>query len=434
MKTILPSTTSRNMPRLAAVLLSTLSICSSLQASDVMVGVPPERGTQATFQNYREHPFNRWTFRNAGAPMNVVMIPREGEIYRFAEGEIEEWDSQTFDTVFEENYADGVIIIRGDEILHERYFHDFNRHSQHTWFSMTKSLVSAAFGNILATGEVDLQDSPADIIPELEGGGFERTTVQQVLNHTSAIDFQENYTDPDSEFLKYYAPALNMAWLPGAADVQPGDSDIYGAHDFLAEFIEPDTNREPGKLFDYNSANADLLGWMVARASGMPLQDYLQKTIWSKLGAEHDAYIMVDRAFMPVATGGMNSTLRDAAKFGMMIRDRGSFNGEQVVPAVWVDQTLRLNRRNISNMSNNRKYGADPWLAYKNMWWVLNANPGEYAAVGIHGQVIYINLAADTVMTWFSSQPVASAANNPRFHAKLNAARKLAQVIANSDS
>lgn len=221
-----------------------------------------------------------------------------------------------------------------------------------------------------------------------------------------------------------------MAWLPGAADAQPGKTEIYGVHDFLTTFVEPDTQLEPGQLFDYNSANADVLGWLITRASGQSLQGYIQANIWSRLGAEHDVYILVDRAFMPVATGGMNSTLRDAAKFGMMMRDGGQFAGQQVVPAVWVEQTLRLNRRNISNMSRNKKYRHYPWLAYHNMWWVLNANPGEYAAVGIHGQVIYINQAANTVMVWFSSQPGASAANNPEFHAKLDAARLLAAQIA----
>jgi hypothetical protein len=394
-----------------------------------MQGVPPTRESQATLQNYREHPFSQWTFRNAGAPLHSVMIPREGQIHQFDQATIPAWDGAAFDRVFADNYADGVIIIRGNTVLHESYFNGLDRHAQHIWFSMTKSLVSAAFGKLLLSGEVDLEASPADVIPELEESGFARTRVQDVLDHASAIDFKENYTDPDSEFSRYYAPALSMGWMPGAADVQPDDSDIYGVHDFLVKFIKPDKKLRPGDAFDYNSSNADVLGWLVARLSGMPLNEYLQQTIWSKLGAEHDAYMVVDRAYMPVATGGMNTTLRDAAKFGMMVRDRGQFNGQQVIPAIWLQQTLRLNRRHIQNMSDNRKYRKDPWIAYHNMWWILNANPGEYAAVGIHGQVIYINQRANTVMAWFSSQPTASAANNPVFHAKLSAARELAQQL-----
>ena len=404
-----------------------------------MQGVPPSRESQVTMGNYRDQPMSRWAFRNAGAPLNVVMIPRQGPIQTLPGplhpelGEREFTDLHgrklTFDALFEANYADGVVIVQGSRLLHERYFHDFNGHTQHIWFSMTKSLASTAFGLLVAQGKVDLQASPAIYIPELKGSGFERVTIQQVLDHATALDFSENYTDHASDFFRFYAPALNMAWLPGAADAQPGDADIYGVHDFLVQFIKPDPKLQPGAAFDYNSSNADLLGWLVARISGQSFQDFVQQHIWAKLGVEHDAYIAVDRAYMPVVTGGMNTTLRDAARFGMMIRDRGQLKGEQIIPMDWVDATLEIDDTLRANMAANAKYSDDPWLAYHNMWWVLDDQLGEYCAVGIHGQVIYINRSADTVMAWFSSQPGASAARNLDFQSKLKAARELATSL-----
>ena len=425
---------------LAALLTSTFVMAGP--ATDVvepMQGVPPSRESQVSMKNYRDYPMSQWAFRNAGAPLNVVMIPREGDIRQLPGplrpelGERPFTDMHgrelTFDALFEANYADGVAVVQGSRLLHERYFNGFHAHAQHIWFSMTKSLASAAFGILVEEGKVDLQASPAKYIPELKGSGFERVTVQQVLDHATAIDFKENYTDPKSEFFRYYAPALNMGWLPGAADAQPEDTKIYGAHDFLVKFVKPEPGLQPGSAFDYNSTNADLLGWLIARLSGQSFQDYVQQQIWSKIGAEHDAYIAVDRAYMPVATGGMNSTLRDALRFGMMIRDRGAVAGEQVVPAAWVDATLAVGEQLQSNMAANAKYSADPWLAYHNMWWVLDADAGEFCAVGIHGQVIYINRSAKTVMAWFSSQPGASAAGNLDFHSKLKAARELATSL-----
>jgi CubicO group peptidase (beta-lactamase class C family) len=386
--------------------------------------------------NYRDYPMSMWAFRNAGAVLNTVMIPREGDIrplpgpLRPEIGERRFTDPQgrelSFDALFQANYADGVLVMQGGRLLHEAYFHEFNEGSHHIWFSMTKSLASTVFGLLVAQGKVDLDASPVKYIPELKGSGFERVTIQQVLDHTSAINFKENYTDLQSDFALYYAPALNMGWLPGAADVQPADAKVYGVQDFLVQFIQPDPALEPGEAFDYNSSNADLLGWLIARISGEPLQDYIQRNVWAKLGAEHDAYIAVDRALVPVATGGMNTTLRDAARFGMMIRDRGEFGGQQVIPAQWVDASLEVSDKVAANMAANPKYGEEPWTAYHNMWWILDADKGEYCAVGIHGQVIYINRSADTVMAWFSSQPGASAARNPEFRAKLQAARELA--------
>ncbi|NND82902.1 MAG: serine hydrolase [Gammaproteobacteria bacterium] len=423
------------------------SHASSAQENDlsaaVMQGVPPSRDSQVTLRNYREYPKNRWAFRNAGAPLHVVLIPRAGDIVPLqraidpsigaAKHKDLHGNTLSLDALFERYYADGLIVVQGDKVVHERYFNGFNEHAQHIWFSMTKSLVSSAFGLLVAEGKVDLSASPVKYIPELKGSGFERVSIQNVLDHATALAFKENYTDPESDFIRYYAPALSMGYMPGAADASSADTKVYGAHDFLVHFVQPDPELEPGDAFDYNSSNADLLGWLIARISGLSLQDYLHKHIWAKLGAEHDAMIAVDRAYMPVATGGMNSTLRDAARFGMMIRDGGRFNGEQVVPAAWVNASLDVDPKLRNMMSANSKYSADPWSAYHNMWWLLDAEAGEYCAVGIHGQVIYINRKADTTMVWFSSQPGASAANNPDFHSKLKAARELVSKLASKE-
>jgi CubicO group peptidase (beta-lactamase class C family) len=394
-----------------------------------MIGVPPSTASQATQHNARQQPFSKWTFFNAGAPLNVVMIPRRGEIHRLP-SDRKARDFSSLDTTFRNNDADALVVIKGNRLMHEAYFDDPDyRHQQHIWYSMTKSLVSSAFGILVEQGKVDVSKSPAHYIPELKGSGFERVTIQNVLDHDSALDFKETYTDFSSDFFLHYAPALNMAFLPGARDVQPGTTDIYGVHDFLAKFIQPDMQLQPGEAFDYNSSNADVLGWLVARISGENLSDYIADNIWAKIGAEHDAYIAVDRAFMPVATGGMNTTARDAARFGMLIRDHGKFDGKQVLSKSWTDEILNTEPRIMANMKSSPKYQDEPWQSYHNMWWILDAEKGEFCAVGIHGQVIYINRSTDTVMAWFSSQAVASSARNPVFHAKLNAARALSKTL-----
>ena len=151
----------------------------------------------------------------------------------------------------------------------------------------------------------------------------------------------------------------------------------------------------------------------------------MHQRIWSKLGADHDAYVASDRAGVPVATGGMNSTLRDACRFGQMIRDRGRFGEEQVVPAQWVDATLKVDSHTRAKMTNNPKYKDTPWVAYQNMWWILDTEKGEYAANGIHGQFIYVNRSRDVVVTMFSHHPVASNATSEDTTVKLAAIREL---------
>ena len=405
----------------------------------IMDGAPPSKESQVTFKNYRNYPFNKWAFHNSSAPLNMLIIPREGEVTALVQkddaalGQLQLRDgfgsTRTVETILADDDTDGFVVLRNNEVLFERYYGDMNRHDHHIWFSASKSLVSTALGILIEEGRIKLSDSPAKYIPELKGSGFERTTIQNVLNHSSAIDFKENYTDAESDFLKYYGPAINLVYIPGGRDVQPDNTRIYGVYDFLTKFIGEDKTLQPGAEFDYNSANADVAGWLVTRVSGVPLHDFIQQKIWSRLGVEHDAMIAVDRAYMPIATGGMTSTVRDAALFGQMILNRGKVNGEQVVAADWIDQTLNISTKDTQKMRNNSKYQDNSWTAYKNMWWIIDAAQGEFAAVGVYGQVIYINRSANVVVAYFSSQEVASAARNPQFQSKLFAAQKIAQQL-----
>lgn len=402
------------------------------QKEPTMQHVPPGREEQVTFANYRTHPFSTWAFRNMGAPTNVLMIPRAGSVHPLVDdGQSAlaqlQVDGRPLQEILETSHTNGFLVLKGDRLLYERYYNGLSAHFQHIWFSATKSLTGSALG--LLAGEIDLQASPSRYLRELKGSGFERVTIQNVLDHASAIDFKEDYLDPEANFSKYYGPASNMAFLPGARDAQPGSTDIYGVHDFLGKFVKPDPQRSPDQNFDYNSANADVIGWLLARVSGQPFEQFIHQHIWSKLGCEHDAYVCADRAYMAVTTGGMNSTLRDLARFGSMILQQGCYNGHQVLPAAWVDATLNITVKDRQKMRAKTKYQNEVWSAYHNMWWILDAEAGEYCGVGIHGQALYLNRRREVVIAFFSSQPVASNTKSPFFTAKLRAARRIAEEV-----
>jgi len=344
--------------------------------------------------------------------------------------DIEVAQGLSFERAFEDNYADGVVVLHKGTMVYEQYFHGMQASDHHIWYSMTKSLVTAALGVLVDQGKVDVEKSPAYYIPELKGSAYERTKISQVLDHMSALSFKENYTDPESEFLKYYAPTLNMIHLAGARDALPMDTEILGSWDFAAKFAKPNPALLPGEAFEYNSSNADVIGWLIAKISGQNVGDFIQQHIWSKLGAEHDAAIIVDRALMPVATGGMLSTLRDAARFGQMVMQMGEYNGQQILPASWMAEITDYDPYHMEAMASSPIYKDNDWVAYNNMWWQLDKTRGEFVATGIYGQVIYINRDSQTVIAYFSSQPTASAARNPGYQAKLRAARFMADYLA----
>ena len=412
---------------------------SEPDSHSVMEGTPPTRDSQATMKNYRDYPFSGWTFQNMGAPLNIVMIPRGGDIAELNQPSNQALGKKIFidktgaemtlEDLFKVHFARGMILIQDDKVLYEKYFDGFGPHKQHIWFSMSKSLASAALGILVEQGKIDVKKSPAHYIPELKNSGFERVTIQNLLDMATSIDFKETYTDMTSDFALKYAVAMNMGWLPGARDAQPESTEIYGVHDFLSKYIKPNKELEPGTDFDYNSSNADVIGWLISRVSDQPYEQFISEQIWSKLGMEHDAYFTVDRAFMPVVTGGMNSTLRDAARFALMIRDEGRVKNKQLIPSKWINSALNIDEKLKSHMTTNPKYGEESWEAYHNMWWILDSEKGEFCATGIHGQVIYINRSKNTVMVWFSNQPGAAAPKNINYQSKLNAARLLVNSL-----
>jgi CubicO group peptidase (beta-lactamase class C family) len=155
-----------------------------------------------------------------------------------------------------------------------------------------------------------------------------------------------------------------------------------------------------GQAFQYAPANTDALGWIVERTVNTHLPDALGRDIWSKLGAEHDAYITLDRQGTAFAAAGFCATLRDLARFGQMHLDNGFFNGRQIVPAEWI-AAFRFGAGN----------SADPWTdafpggGYRNHWHTAGNAHGAYFSIGIYGQHLWIDPKAKAVIVKLSSAP-----------------------------
>ena len=190
----------------------------------VMDGFPPSRESQVTFENYRTYPFNQWSFRNIGAPLHVIMVPRSGSVYSFNELPDKtianfptvdtDGKASTFENIFKDFYADGVIVTKNNSVLYENYWNGLSRDYQHIWFSITKSMTSSAIGILVEQKKIDLSASPALYIPELKGSAYERSTIQDVLNMSTGLGFHEDYVDSSSFFWKYYASAMNFFYSP----------------------------------------------------------------------------------------------------------------------------------------------------------------------------------------------------------------------------
>lgn len=299
------------------------------------------------------------------------------------------------------NYTDGIVVLHRGHLVYERYFGVLTEDGQHAAMSVTKSVVGTLGAMLVADGTLDENKLVADYVPELASSAFGNATIRQVLDMRTGLKFSEDYADPNAE-----------VWAHAAAgNPLPKPKDYKGPRSYY-EFLQTvQAQGQHGQAFGYKTVNTDVLGWVIARATGRNVAELLSERIWSRLGAEQDAYMSVDSVGTPFAGGGLNTGLRDLARFGEMLRLDGHANGQQIVPKAVVDGIRRGGDKAAFAQAG---YSLLPGWSYRNMWWVTHNAHGAYMARGVHGQRIYIDPKAEMVIVRYASHPVAAnAANDP---------------------
>jgi CubicO group peptidase (beta-lactamase class C family) len=388
-----------------------------------MVGAPPPPDKLIRYDDmslYR-FPQTRWSFANFRHFVPTSNVWRgNGAVSELPRAERDDIDAVTFqplgrsDTMtwaqsLEANYTDAIVVLHKGRIVYERYFGVMQPRSTHMAMSVTKSLFGTLGAMLVADGSLDERAVVARYIPELAGTAFGDATVRQVLDMTTGVKYSENYADPAAEIWQHARAGGVFPRPPGYS----GPTSFYGYLRTLKK------EGEHGQAFAYKTVNTDVLGWLIRRATGQTVGQVLSERIWQKLGAEQDAYMVIDSEGTEFAGGGFNPALRDMARFGEMMRLGGRFNGQQIVPAAVVDDVRRGgDKADFAKAGYTRLEG---W-SYRDMWWVSHNEHGAYAARGIHGQVIYIDPKAQMVIARFGSHPLAANAafdptSLPAFHA-----------------
>lgn len=309
------------------------------------------------------------------------------------------------------NYTDGLVVLHRGRLVYEFYSGELREDRSHAAMSVTKSLTGTLAAILVAEGLVDPDAPVTRYVPELADSAFAEARVRDVMNMTTCLRYSEDYADPKAEVWAY-AKASNP--LPGSGqDGVPAGTAAY------LRTLRAEPGCRVGETFAYKTPNADVLGWIVARASGKSVATLLSERIWRRLGMEQSGYFQVDAAGMPVAGGGFSGGLRDLARFGQLLLDGGVWQGEQLVPRRVVEDIRAGGSR--AAFARSGYSGLDGW-SYRDMWWVTHNTHGAFMARGVHGQAIYIDPEAEMVIVRFASHPQAGNAANdstslPAYHA-----------------
>jgi len=268
------------------------------------------------------------------------------------------------------------MVIQDGKILNEAYFLGTGRDDLRISWSMAKSFMSGLYGQAIESGAItSLEDKVEDYVPALNGSAYEGATLRNVLNMASGITFNEDYMDPKSDI-------NDMARILGLGQSMDGYAAKLTARDVPA-----------GERWQYVSIDTHVAAMVLRAATGKSMHELFNAAYSAHLGFEQAPFYMTDGENVAFALGGLNLTTRDYAKFGQMFLQGGEFGGKQIVPADWVKASTVHTAPTIG----------DRGVGYGYQWWVPmpqeGPNKGDYFAVGIYGQYIYINPARNLVIT-----------------------------------
>lgn len=380
-----------------------------------MLGAPPADDKIIRFSDgdYFNFPKLRWTVCHFRELMPTINVSRglkaplplarkiDDAIDRIQFKRLDSDATMTWAESLAANYTDGIVVLHDGIVVYEKYSGCLDETGQHGAMSVTKSLTGLLGEMLVSEGVIDENAKVDSIVPELEGSAFADATVRQLLDMTTGLRYSEDYSDPDAD-----------VWLYAAAGSPlPKPADYKGPRSYF-DYLK--TVRKQGNhddAFGYKTINTDALGWVIARASGKSVSQLLSDRIWSKMGAEQDAYYTVDSIGTPYAGGGFNAALRDMARIGQLMLDDGVFDGRRLVPATAI---ARIRQGGDPSKFEKAGYALLNGWSYRGMWWITHNAHGAFMARGVHGQAIYVDPAARMVIARFSSHPIAgNAANDP---------------------
>lgn len=277
-----------------------------------------------------------------------------------------------------------LLVLQDGRIRFEQYYLTGGQDVQWTSWSTAKSFISALIGIALDEGFIASIDDPiSQYIPAVVGSAYEGVAIRHVLQMSSGAAWNEDYSDSRSDVNRL-------------GKVMAGEQTL---ESFVAGIRRAN---EPGTICQYNSADTQVLGLLLVAATGRSITSYMQEKLMVPLGMESRGYWLLDSAGMELALGGLNLTARDFAKLGELFRLGGCWAGEQIVPKSWIELSTRIDGDHL--MPGKPIVGGHGFpFGYGYQWWIPESDCGEFSAIGVYNQFIYVDPSRDVVIVKLSA-------------------------------
>jgi CubicO group peptidase (beta-lactamase class C family) len=292
--------------------------------------------------------------------------------------------SSGLDDYLSRNRTTGLLILKDNTILAERYQYDRKPEHRMASYSMAKTIVAMLVGIALAEGKVQsLDDSAEKYVAELKGTPYGETPIRHLLTMSSGVRFTETYSGSDDVATLSRLSVLGES-DGGAATLVPFRTRV----------------RPPGERFHYSSAETQVLGLVLRAATGRPLAEYLSEKIWQPMGAEADASWIIDKGGYEAAYIGVNATVRDYARLGLLLAHDGALDGRQIIPAAWVRAATTPPAKQFEPGQTNSLLG------YGYQTWILPGKERQFMLRGLRGQGVLVDPKSKFVMVHTAARDV----------------------------
>jgi len=315
------------------------------------------------------------------------IFPLEGAKGSFTSGYTFRGEQHTLDEYFNRNFVLGFLILHDNNILLEKYFHGADGNSRFLSNSVAKSFLSVLIGAAIQDGKIKSVNEPViQYLPDLSKSGFRDATIKNLLQMASGLRFNEDYLKPDADIHRYIAALLR------------------GEPSFESLAASIPSMATPGTKNEYQSINTQVLGMLLEKATGKPLNQYMEEKLWTKMGPQSDAFFYRGKKQPEIcAAGCLNLTLRDYGRFGLLAMNSGILGGQRIVPASWIQESSTPDVDFLMPKPKGPKDEEN--FGYGYQWWIPYGSDGVFMAEGIYGQTIYVNPARHVVIVQTSAWP-----------------------------
>lgn len=356
---------------------------------------------ETTRANWLRPPYKHWSIKNVDKLFPVGVIAKGDRIAVLEKGttslldlKIKQFDDTLygFEEHLDSNRTDGFLVIHKDQIIYEKYFGNMTDTTTHNWFSVSKSLTGLTVAILADEGKIDLQQSITHYLPELKGTAWDGEPVQKAMDMTVNIKFDEVYLDPRSDAYKF-SRVTRFVTNP---KIKPEFDNVM---DYFKSIKKGENHEE---IFHYVSLNTEVLGMIIKKVTGQQPSEVMSEKVWSKMGAEQNGFVVRDPNDYEMVSAAINSTLRDAGRFGLALLHDGYFNGQQIF-AKSIAQAIKKGG-NVEKFAPSKRGKVFKNYHYTNQWW--HTDKAAFFAKGLFGQWIYIDPITETVIVKFTTSDI----------------------------